>query len=193
MDFLKFFTMEFLTTYKEIIKSVLYAPLLNIPFFIIISFFLIFIFISKARISKTTFLFIFTFPGTILHEFLHFIVGLITLAKPTSFSLIPHKTKDGWTLGNVSFLNLNFLNTVPTAFAPILAPLVIFISFPFIYTQIINSNHNILYSILYSFLLVSLMKECIPSKTDWDVAISKPFGILIYLGLLTVAYNFIQT
>ena len=43
-------------------------------------------------------------PGTILHESMHFIVGLLLNAYPTSFDLIPRKDGFGnYVMGSVGF------------------------------------------------------------------------------------------
>ncbi len=59
-------------------------------------------------------------PGTILHELLHFCVGLILGARPVAFSLIPRRAGKRWILGSVSFARITLFNAAPTAFAPLL-------------------------------------------------------------------------
>jgi hypothetical protein len=63
---------------------------------------------------------VFYLAGTICHELAHFLVGLITLARPTSFSVIPRRSGAEWTLGSVQFANLRWYNAAPTALAPFL-------------------------------------------------------------------------
>ena len=67
---------------------------------------------------------IFVLPGTLVHELLHFIVGLILNAKPTSFSVWPRKRGTStWTMGAVGFANLRWYNAVAVGLAPLLAPI----------------------------------------------------------------------
>jgi hypothetical protein len=58
--------------------------------------------------------------GTGMHEALHAGVGLVLLAKPVSFSLIPIRAGNRWTLGSVGFKNLNIWNAGPVTLAPLL-------------------------------------------------------------------------
>ena len=178
--------------YESIFTSAYQFPIKHIELLIILSFFIVFLFLSKTRIAQNKFLFIFTFPGTILHEFLHFIIGYILLAKPVSFSLIPHRTENGWVLGSVSFVGLNSLNAIPTAIAPILSPILILLTFPSVYNFILNGQHPITYSFIYSFFIVSGINECIPSSTDFKLAISKPFGVLLYLLFFIFIFKYVN-
>jgi hypothetical protein len=66
------------------------------------------------------FFILFYVAGTICHEVAHYCVGLLTRAKPISFSIIPRRSGRQWTLGYVEFANLRWYNAAPTALAPIL-------------------------------------------------------------------------
>lgn len=66
------------------------------------------------------------FTGVLVHEMLHFIVGLVTMARPSSMSLVPRTEGGRLVLGSVGFVGLNWLNAWITALAPLLA-------FPIIY------------------------------------------------------------
>ena len=58
-------------------------------------------------------------PGTILHESMHFLVGLLLNAYPTTFDLIPRKDGFGnYVMGSVGFRNVTFYNALPAALAP---------------------------------------------------------------------------
>ena len=59
-------------------------------------------------------------PGTVAHELLHYIAGLLAGAKPVSLSVIPRRKMDGgWLLGSVSFARLRWWNSVPVGLAPL--------------------------------------------------------------------------
>lgn len=52
-------------------------------------------------------------PGTLVHELLHLLVGLLLNGKPVSLSLWPRKASQGrWILGAVGFVNLRWYNAV---------------------------------------------------------------------------------
>lgn len=58
-------------------------------------------------------------PGTVLHELLHYIAGVLCGAHPVSISLLPCRQQDGsWELGSVSFSRLRWWNSLPVALAP---------------------------------------------------------------------------
>ena len=59
-------------------------------------------------------------PGTVTHEALHGMVGLLLFAKPKSFSIFPKRQGNTWVLASVGFTNLNIWNAAPVAFAPLL-------------------------------------------------------------------------
>jgi hypothetical protein len=63
---------------------------------------------------------VFYLSGTICHELAHYGMGLVTMARPTSFSVIPRRSGHEWTLGSVNFANLRWYNAAPTALAPFL-------------------------------------------------------------------------
>lgn len=135
--------------------------------------------LMKKYLFKTTL--IFAFIGTVFHELMHFSIGLILLAKPTLFSLIPKKTNEGYTLGSVSFQNINFFNALPTSMAPlILIPIslyLIFISF---------AIDNELIKIPLAFLITNLLISSKPSSADFNIMFSSKFGIFLYLGIISI-------
>ena len=60
-------------------------------------------------------------PGTILHEFMHYFVGMILNARPCNFTIFPRRGEDGnYVMGSVGFRNVTFYNAVPAAMAPLL-------------------------------------------------------------------------
>lgn len=65
---------------------------------------------------------VFVLPGTLIHELLHLVVGLILNGKPVSLSLWPRRVNHGqWVLGCVGFENLRWYNAVFVGMAPLLA------------------------------------------------------------------------
>lgn len=132
---------------------------------------------------------LFHLPGTILHELAHFFIGLILFAKPIGFSLIPKKEGNSLTLGSVSFVNINFFNAIPTAFAPLLLLLLgVFL--------ILNLNQiesfflvkynisEIMFLILFGYILYSCVSSSLPSSQDFLVAFSSPLGIAFYFAFI---------
>ena len=58
-------------------------------------------------------------PGTLAHELMHWIVGLVLGARPYGFSVWPKPHGRGWQLGSVSFRHLGMLNGAWVALAPL--------------------------------------------------------------------------
>lgn len=59
-------------------------------------------------------------PGTLAHEALHYIAGLLTGARPMSFSVLPRRSPEGgWILGSVTFARLCWWNSLPVGLAPL--------------------------------------------------------------------------
>lgn len=60
-------------------------------------------------------------PGTLLHETMHYLVGLVLNARPCNFTVFPTRGEDGnYVMGSVGFRNVTFYNAVPAAMAPLL-------------------------------------------------------------------------
>lgn len=136
---------------------------------------------------------LFFLPATFLHELLHFLMGLLLLAKPTSFSLIPKKEENGYTLGEVRFSNLNFFNTIPVALAPALIFVLLYYIDVFYWSFF---KRDVLYFILFVYINFILVYSAIPSIQDFKVALSNRIGLLFWGLIITVIiyyFNYIKT
>jgi len=161
-----------------------------------LTFFIIFIigfFTNLLNRNKYLF-YIFKLPGTIAHELAHFIVGLILLGKPTSFSVIPKEEKDKIVLGSVDFKNIMAINAIPIAFAPILLlPLFFILSEIFVSLltrDLMLSEYIYLYAIGFGVILSSVLSSSIPSGQDFKVAFSNIKGVIFYslVSIFTLNY-----
>ena len=107
--------------------------------------------------------------GVTVHELLHLIVGLITFARPTSFSIIPKKVGKKIVLGSVGFTNLNWTNAWLTALAPLLV-------IPFLFVGAewrINQFGAVVqwWDALVWLGATVLLQNCLPSGADWRLAL----------------------
>lgn len=121
-------------------------------------------------------------PGTILHESMHYIIGLTLNARPTSFDLFPRKDGFGnYVMGSVGFHNITSYNALPAALAPLLLlPLgYIFNGWYFQNVDITLYNY-----ILYILVQTVIIENAVPSTTDFKVGFSFPLGILLYSAIL---------
>ncbi|MBQ7304559.1 MAG: hypothetical protein IJW75_06580 [Alphaproteobacteria bacterium] len=127
-------------------------------------------------------------PGTILHETMHFLVGLFMNAHPTSYSLFPKKDGYGnYVMGSVGFRHITSYNAIPASLAPLL---LLPIGYHLNIWYFENVNVNIFNYTLYVLLQTIIIENAVPSSTDFRVAFSYPLGIIIYgfIGILSIIY-----
>jgi hypothetical protein len=121
-------------------------------------------------------------PGTLLHELAHWLVGAFTGARPGAVRLVPVKSADGrrWSLGAVGFRRIAWFNALPVAVAPlVLAPLALVLGALALALPAGDWRH---WGGLYSATAVAL--SCLPSRSDWAIAFSRPLGTLAWLVLI---------
>ncbi len=123
-------------------------------------------------------------PGTLLHEMMHYIVGLVLNARPCNFTIFPRKSPEGYyVMGSVGFRNVTFYNAVPSALAPLLLLVIGFYLnrywLPVIQQTMVNY-------VLYVLLQTIIIENAMPSGADFKVAGMYLRGVLLY-GFLFVA------
>ena len=118
-------------------------------------------------------------PGTVAHELLHYLAGLITGAKPVSLSVIPRRTLEGgWVLGSVAFANLRWWNSALVGLAPMmLLPGSAYLFVESITTPLLSTQSTGIKLVAAQCLIASW-----PSPRDWSHAI---VGLVI-AGLIAV-------
>lgn len=117
-------------------------------------------------------------PGTVLHESMHYIVGLLLNARPTGFDLIPHRSENGgYVMGSVGLRNVCFYNALPAAVAPLF---LLIIGFYFNRWYFQNADITFVSYTGYVLLQTIIIENAIPSSTDFKVAFSYPTGLLLY-------------
>jgi len=131
--------------------------------------------------------------GTIFHELAHFIVGKILLAKPTNFSLIPHKVEESgqkyYVLGHVGFSKLNWFNSLPVAMAPLLLLLIAYYIENNYWDLIEYSFWNFM---IFAYLLIVFIINAIPSRQDYKVAFGSIFGLLFWVTIITATIYYFE-
>lgn len=122
-----------------------------------------------------------TISGTLTHELLHFLVGLVLGAKPVGFSLFPQKQGDSYTMGSVSFGNLAWYNAAPVALAPLLG---IGLIFGVAWWRTAGAWFFSPLDLLLWPLLATQLLSFWPSATDWKLALrSWPIFLLFGAGV----------
>ena len=117
-------------------------------------------------------------PGTLLHEFMHYFVGMLLNAHPCNFTVFPRRGEDGtYVMGSVGFRNVTFYNAVPASMAPLLLlPIGFFINRYFLPQMIPTFVNYVLYVLLQTIIIENAM----PSRADFRVAGMYISGVLMY-------------
>lgn len=111
-------------------------------------------------------------PGTLVHELSHYLVGLVLLARPNNISLLP--SNGGTVHGYVEFDNLAWYNALPTALAPLLGFVAALAIVPHLTWSMAWSNLGLWW------VAVCLVSQSWPSHTDWNAAFSSWPGVAFY-------------
>lgn len=126
------------------------------------------------------------FSGVLIHEVLHFIVGLLFMARPTSISLIPRSEGGRLILGSVVFVGLTWFNAWATALAPLLAVPIILCLVRWRLGA--GPQHLQFWDVLIWLLVAPQLLHCWPSRADWKlVLLSWPLAVLI--GMIFVVWT----
>ncbi|MEC8203969.1 MAG: hypothetical protein VX075_10825 [Pseudomonadota bacterium] len=116
--------------------------------------------------------------GTIFHELIHYIFGLILSARPTSFSLLPKATESGYVLGSVSFAGLRGWQAPPVALAPLVLLPVAYLIEQYFFSYV---PFNLATYFAYVFTLVVTIENALPSIADIKVATSSPLSLFLWM------------
>ena len=118
-------------------------------------------------------------PGTIAHEFCHFIVALLLNARPSGFTVIPTKGVNGWVLGSVTLSNTRWYNALLCGLAPLLLLPLFYPWVPAEWALLPASLYNIKVWALMALLLPSAM----PSTTDLKVGfVATLLPVALFVG-----------
>ena len=117
---------------------------------------------TLQKTQESPYFWILAWPGTALHECLHWSVGLLLNARPVDIQFLPDKQTQ--VLGSVTFANIRWYNAVPVGLAPLLAvPLTIGLvkTAPWSWTWA---------GVLYFWAAASALSQAWPSRADFDIA-----------------------
>lgn len=132
--------------------------------------------VIRVLSARHPFFFLFTLAGTICHELAHFCMGLLTGARPQSFSIIPRRAGNRWELGSVVLGNVRWYNAAPAALAPLLI-----IAIP-ILVAAWRTEAGLRFQwmdLALAFVLAPQFLSCWPSWADWKIALrSWPYLLL---------------
>lgn len=126
-------------------------------------------------------------PGTVVHELLHFVVGLVLLAKPCTFSVLPKPpTENGQVLGGVEFLNITWWNAFPISIAPMLGiPIAIIAMSELPFTPTITG-------FIGAWVIASILEMAWPSDVDFESAFKDKQGLVFWASVTGLAGGLFQ-
>lgn len=123
-------------------------------------------------------------PGTILHEMMHYVVGLFLNARPCNFTIFPKRDVDGnYVMGSVGFRNVTFYNAIPASMAPLL---LLFIGFYINRYLLPLMPPSFINYVLYVLLQTIIIENAMPSRADFQVAGMYFVGVVMY-GFIAIA------
>ena len=114
------------------------------------------------------FFLLFRLAGTVCHELAHFLVGLVTCARPAAISIVPRRMAGGWQLGSVSLTRVRWYNAAPAALAPFLVagvPLLVALWRTRPGWQFEGIDLLLAFGVAPQFL------ACWPSAADWKISL----------------------
>jgi hypothetical protein len=115
-------------------------------------------------------------PGTVAHEFAHWLVALLLGARPQFPTLVPERTTHGWRLGSVRF-QPGMFRAVPIVLAPVLLlPLAWWWTLAFV------APADWPWRALHAWIAASLLSGSLPSRADFRIALPA-LGLLGAAGL----------
>ena len=114
-------------------------------------------------------------PGTIVHELLHWVTAVVLGGRPTAISVVPDGiagNSECRNLGYVRLSNINWFNAAPIALAPMLAlPMVLAVA---------NGMTGPIDWVMLA-VLSSVLSQCFPSQADLGIAFHSAFGVLFWI------------
>jgi hypothetical protein len=119
-------------------------------------------------------------PGTVLHEGLHWTVGKVLFANPVSFSVLPEKDSD--TIGSVGFSNMNWFNCVPVCMAPMLGIPLAFM----LYNQLPAIDIWTLPGVFIVWVLSAMLASSWPSYVDFKLSHKYTLSWVFWIGLIVL-------
>ena len=114
-------------------------------------------------------------PGTVLHELAHWVIGYVLAGRPTRLRVLPRREGTTWIFGSVVCLRITQWNAFPIAIAPVLVAWPAMLLYQYGGEGL--GDERVFAYIATGVLLFSAM----PSRTDLWIAISRPWGTGLYL------------
>jgi hypothetical protein len=133
------------------------------------------------RSKESDIFWLLSWPGTVVHELLHYVIGFVLFAQPTKISVWPEdRETSGQTMGYVNFANIQWYNAMPTGLAPLLGVFVVLFIAGLVPVGFSLSG------VFWIWVMASVLSQVWPSQQDWKVAFSSIGGLALYGGIVTM-------
>ncbi len=131
--------------------------------------------------SGSFFVVIYCFAFTLMHEMSHFVAAFLTGGRPSSFTVWPRRSENGWVLGSVRSIP-TLLSAAPTALAPL-------------GWLVIGYYSVVLWDIrpvwvpewLIVLIIYACSAACAPSWHDIRIALTYPLSLLLWIAIAFIA------
>ncbi len=124
-------------------------------------------------------------PGTLCHEFCHWMVGKLLNGRPVHFTVIPRRAGRGLVLGSVVLSNLRWYNAFFIGFAPLLLLAAAY----GLFAWRLGGRPVLGWKEAGAvFILANLLFGAIPSWQDLRIAARSPIGWLLLAGALVYGW-----
>jgi hypothetical protein len=143
--------------------------------------------VIRVLATKHPIFFLLTAAGTACHELAHFLVGLLSAARPTGLTIIPRRLGQHWQLGSVTLSRVRWYNAAPAALAPLL---IILIPLAVARWRTSPGWHFTWTDIGIAFALAPQLLSFWPSDIDWRIALRSWPYLLILCPLAWLAWHF---
>ncbi|MDQ1830367.1 hypothetical protein [Massilia scottii] len=133
------------------------------------------------------FFFLFTVAGTICHELAHFVAGLLTGARPASFTVIPRRVGRHWELGSVTLTRVRWYNAAPAALAPLV---IVLLPFCVAWWRTRQAWQFDTRDLFIALALAPQFLSFWPSMVDWRIAVRSWPYLFIIAGVAWLVFHF---
>jgi hypothetical protein len=129
-------------------------------------------------------------PGTLAHETLHFLTGLLLNGGPVHFTLVPKREANGWAMGSVTFKHLTWYNAFFVGMAPLL---LLPAAYGLVLWRLQAPPMPTWQEALGVYLIANLIHGSLPSWQDLKIAARSPVGWILLAGALAWGWHAWQT
>jgi hypothetical protein len=124
-----------------------------------------------------------TFPVTLTHELMHFVLAVLTGGQPSGFRIFPRRSARGYVLGSVTCNNVRWYNGLFIGLAPLL---LLPLAFVVLVWRVHAQPAATLNEAAWALAIAGLAAASLPSSQDLRVALASSWLLLALLAGVAV-------